>query len=161
MAKTDWKFWKGLFIGFLSTSALFITILVGINELSKKAKPQLLKVEDCFLQVDGLQVVEFDLLVNNAGSKDCSVIGIDLIWPDKYKADLDSIKPPLPKTLLTGHTERIEVFGDCRPLEKSKEYGLIRKRWELPPDQNNVEGTIIIKFNTNDTITRKIIFPIP
>jgi len=161
LAKTKWKFWKGYLFGVLTTFALLITIATGVRELLKRAKPKLLDTKDCEAFVDSSeQTVEFKILLNNAGSKDCSVVNVELLWPDGLQAQLTSFKPPLPQTLLSGHTELLSVWGYCC-LSKISGGVIQRDKLIVPPEQDTIEGTVSITFNTKNIIKQKISFILP
>jgi len=121
-------------------------------------KPQILAAENCNIWLeDAEQQLEFELLVNNPGSKNVSMISFGLIWPDGRKADLNKHKPSLPMTIPAEQTVRIPVWGYCRELDVNEGF---RDRFKFPKDQTTLEGTVVVKFNTNGVIKKKITFPL-
>ncbi|MGA1980414.1 MAG: hypothetical protein ABSG99_07645 [Sedimentisphaerales bacterium] len=151
-----------------------ITIILGAYTLLKDfiwGKPQLLNVENCFVSIPDAgegKEIHFELLVNNAGSKDCSVISVNLEWPDGLNADLAwgaSSSTSLPTTIQVGHTERIKMSGldhkwhALNPDNPSDKW-IPEGKLEIQPNQKSAEGTVIIGFNTGYVIKRKIAFPI-
>ncbi len=161
MTERQWRFCEVVVVGGLTLLAVWIGMITDWLGLAKRAKPQLLEVRDCFAWVDGGkesdQTVEFKLLVNNAGSKDCSIIGIDLVWPDGNIADLEGLRKSLPKTIPSGQAESLSIWGYCRP-PKSLIGTIEREKIESPPEQTTLEGAIVIKFNTKHIIEKKITF---
>jgi hypothetical protein len=162
----DWVFWKGFLSGAASVALVFLTLIKGIAALKSilpnRAKPQLLDIQNCCISIGPDTTFEpfwFELLVNNAGSKDCSVISVELRLPngDISKLVWASSSTRLPKTIAAGQTERITRNGQCgkpQGLNTSKE------RLALQPQQNSVEGTVVVKFNTNKIIEKKTIFTV-
>ena len=158
---SDWSFWKGFVSGAALTS--LVTVLkvpVLIKELwPRRAKPRLLDAKNCcILAFSGGEHVEFDLLVDNAGgTKDCSVISVELRCPNGVITDLNKAhlanfryepSTQLPTTISAGRTERIIASG----------YTNKANRFKLQPKQHSVEATAVVKFNTGKTIEKKISF---
>jgi len=160
VAKIDWKFWKGFLFGALTLLALLVAIITGIAGLLNNADPQILAAQNCIIWAESnIQEVRFEILINNAGSKDISAISIDLVWPDGSNADIEGYKPPLPKTIPPGQTERIVIIGYCHPFDRFNGFAR-RGKLKLQPDQTTIEGTAVVKFNTKDIISKKITFTI-
>ena len=169
----DWVFWKGFLSGAASVALVFLTLIKGIAALKSilpnRAKPQLLDIQNCCISIGPDTTFEpfwFELLVNNAGSKDCSVISVELRLPngDISKLVWASSSTRLPKTIAAGQTERITRNGQCGGKAQygqcSKPQGLntSKERLALQPQQNSVEGTVVVKFNTKKIIEKKTIF---
>ena len=162
----DWSFWKAFSVGAVAMLVTVVTTLNGIAELkrrwSDKATPQLLDVQYCFIVVmPDFEEFWFELLVNNAGSKDCSVISTELILPN---GDISMLvfepSTSLPKTIVAGRTERIARKGQCGG---TTQYGKCKGKLPRPalqPHQNSVEGTVAVRFNTGHIIKRKVNFTV-
>ncbi len=156
------KFWKGFWTGIATILAIIgtvIGIIVGcLTIFGGHAKPQLLPPVNCAIRPEGnVQGVNFDLLVNNVGSKDCSVISIGLVWPDGREADLRRYEPSLPKKVSPGQTERIAVKGYCHKFDANDG---VWGKLKLQPNQLTTKGTAIVRFNTNKVIEQEITFSI-
>lgn len=135
------------------------TLIKGL--LPRRAKPQLLEAKNCNIRsanivrdVNGKDVgvitafASFELLVDNAaGSKDCSVLSIELRLPDGVMTDF-TCEPCLPTTISPGRTEHITVRGVSDKGSRIK----------LQPKQHSVEATAVVKFNTGKIIKKKISF---
>lgn len=133
-----WEFW-----------GVVVSVLKAI--WPNRAKPKLLKSENCSFCSD-TQVVCFDLLVDNsAGLKDCSVISVDLIW---LKTSLEC-NPSLPRTIPFGSTVRITMSDVLHKMSNPS-----ANRLELQPNQKTIEDIVIIEFNTGHKIKQEIIFNI-
>ena len=78
--------------------------------LPKRAKPRLLDAQNCKINKD-LITAGCDLLIDNVGSKNCSIISIDLVILEKLKVDFFNARTTLPKSISIDSTERIEFFG--------------------------------------------------
>ncbi|MDD5063696.1 MAG: hypothetical protein PHQ35_02910 [Phycisphaerae bacterium] len=151
------KFWKYFFAGIAAIAALVGTVDIVIN-WGGRPKPQILDAQNCFIEVSAnTETVWFELLVNNAGAKSCSITSIDLFWPDGHKADLEyEPSTPLPKTISAGLTERIVAYGFCHKM-----HGFTPEhRIELQPDQNSVEAEAVAKFNTGQSVKKSIPFAV-
>ena len=147
MAKIDWKFWKGFIVGGLAVLALVIGIITDVAGVLKRAKPQILDAQNCHVRPfdapEGYIDARFELLINNAGTKDCSLTSIDLTWPNGLDTEL---YVSLPKTIPAGLTEKVAIEG--------------QGRLELKSNQTTAEATVRVEFNTKHVIKRKIIFTI-
>lgn len=153
----DWLSWR---VFFLVVILVFIALNRVFDFIGKvraiwpsRANPQLLEVKNCFVS-SGNEAAWFDLLVDNTGSKDCSLILVELEWPNGAIADFEGPKPideprtPLPATILPGRTKRVIMLGFFHGANRLK----------LQPEQNSVEATVAVKFNTGQTIKKKITF---
>jgi hypothetical protein len=156
------KFWKWFcvvalpFIGIVF--ALHNDIIDCINVWLNQAKPQILDAQNCIARIIlNNEEIHFELLVNNAGSKDCSVTSIDLTWPDGLSADLGNWpSTSLPKTIPAGTTERIIMHGWGH---KMKGQGFTPEgKLTLQPNQDSAEATVAVKFNTTQVIEKRITF---
>ena len=147
---SDWSF-LGVFASGAATCFVLLRGAKTIKDLwPSRAKPQLLEARNCCIFVAANEeYAEFDLLVNNAGSKDCSVLSVELRWPDGVSKDFE-YKPRLPITISPGRTERITVEGYALTKESFK----FRSR----PKQRSVEATVVVKFNTDKDKKKKISF---
>ncbi|MGA2916567.1 MAG: hypothetical protein ABSE89_11130 [Sedimentisphaerales bacterium] len=161
--KVDWKSWKVRLIGAVGMTAMIFGLIESVEHIfCSHAKPQLLDTQNCIVRIGGnSEEVHFELLVNNIGTKDCSLISIDLTWPDGLNADIGGLGheslTPLPKTIPAGSTERIKMSGSGH---KIREEGVWEGKLELKPNQKSVEATVVVKFNTGHIIKRKIIFAV-
>jgi hypothetical protein len=163
---TNWEFLKVFGSGVIFASAVIFFFAKGIATLKSlwpnRAKPQLLDVQYCFIVImPDFEQFWFELLVNNAGSKDCSVISAELMLPN---GDISTLvwepSTNLPKTILAGRTERITRKGQCGGVEQ---YGRCKGKLPRPvlqPQNNSVEGTVAVKFNTGHIIKRKVNFTV-
>jgi len=145
---SDWWFW-GLIAAGIAVSLKLLNIATLIKSIwPDRAKPQLSDAQDCFVRVyKNCENASFDLLVDNAGSKDCSVISVEL----KYREGCITnfiYEPPLPMTISPGRTERIVVAG----------YAFEENRFKLQPEQQSVKATAFVKFNRGKIIEKKISF---
>jgi hypothetical protein len=157
----DWSFWKGFVSGAALTALAFLRGVAAIKALwPNRAKPQVLDTQKCFIDISPAVVtVKFELLVNNAGSKDCSVVLVELMLPNGRFANLDrESSTTLPKTIAAGQTERITMWGWCGKPQELNLRPLSKERLALQPPQNSVEGTVVVKFNTKKIIKKKTIF---
>jgi hypothetical protein len=111
----------------------------------KQAKPKFQRFENC--RISPSMGNSFEVLISNAeGSKNCSLEGAeDLIWPDGSTTPLKfDDKNPVPVAIRAGETVRIKIW-----------------LWGRLPStlgQNNIQGKVILKFNTNKTIEEDITF---
>jgi hypothetical protein len=158
----NWKFWKVFFAG-VASAIVAIAALIGavdiVKNWSSRPKPQILDAQNCSVKVSSnAETVWFELLVNNAGVKDCSITSISLTWPDGINADLE-YEPStlLPKTIPAGLTERIIVYGFAYKFVDTFKP---ERRIELQPDQNSVEAEAVVKFNTGQIIKKSITFTV-
>jgi hypothetical protein len=162
----DWKFWQGFLAGAAAMIPTLFTVLKGIAELksffSNQAKPQLLDVQNCRISIGSAsETFHFELLVNNAGSKDCSVISVELKLPNGDISQFVWAKSTeLPKTIAAGQTERITRDGQCGGVAQYGKYKVALQRPVLQSQKNFVEGTLTVKFNTNKIIKKKTTFTI-
>ena len=156
----DWNFWKVLFSGAAGGALVVIALIEGVARLKKlftnQAKPQLLDVQNCSIRVlVNTEIICFELLINNAGPKDCSITSVDLTWPDGLNADLGrEPSTPLPKTIPSDTTERIAVHGVAYEFLDTM---TPKRRLELKAGQPP-EADITIKFNTKKIIKGKVLF---
>ncbi|MBN2019245.1 MAG: hypothetical protein JW749_03360 [Sedimentisphaerales bacterium] len=154
------KFWKGFWTGIvttLGTIATIIAIIVGcLTIFGGHAKPQILESQNCIIRpydAGGGAEIRFELLINNSGSKDCSVTTVDLIWPNGLAAELGwESSTLLPKTIPPGVTERIKMRG----RDHKSPNGVDEGKLVLQPNQNSIEATVAVKFNTGHNIKKKI-----
>jgi hypothetical protein len=157
---SKWKSWAVNVLAVIGAISLFFQVIKGGTELKEIfwTKPQISAIENCRVRPEGPeQQMEFELLVNNPDSKNVSIISVGLIWPDKHKAEIYKYKPELPMTIPAGQTIRIPVWGYCRELDVKKG---VRDKLELSKNQNVLEGTVAVRFNTNDISKKKITFPL-
>jgi len=150
---SDWLF-LGAFIAGAGVCFVLLKRAAAIKAfLSSQAKPRLLEAQECSIELSRhAKTVWFELLVYNPGSKDCSVTSVKLRWPNRRLANLGYVGSTLlPKTIPAKGTERIKMYGSCHKM-------LSAYRLELPPKQNYVRATVAIKFNTGQTIIKKITF---
>jgi hypothetical protein len=129
--EVDWGFWKGYASGAISGIAVFWGGIKGVAELKSfwldRARPHLLKTEKCAVNTAGVSY--FELLINNSGLRDCSLVSIELTWPNGDVATLGyEPSTSLPKTIPAGLTERVIGCGNCT--------------------QNIGWGMLTLKFNT-------------
>jgi hypothetical protein len=130
-----WEFWKGVASGVLGTVLASLSCIVAVKSLwPKRAKPNLLKIDKCI--IDSLGCVCIELLINNSGPKDCSLISIDLDWPKKSFWEKDSTF--IPKKIVAYSTERIVIYGS----------GV----------KGMVSGNIMLAFDTKKNIKTEVIF---
>lgn len=152
---SDWSFLGAFTAGagvcfFLLKGAATIKAL-----LPSRAKPKLLESQNCSIR-NG-QTVRFDLLVDNAGSKDCAIISMELQWPNGRFADLEyEGSTPFPKAIPAERTERVKVYGICVETPE----GQILKKLELDPSQTSIKGKVKVRFNTNKILDKDVIFTI-
>jgi len=159
---SDWSSLLGAFATGAATCFALLrgaTLIKGL--LPSRAKPRLLDAQNCFIRstnivrdVNGKDVgvitafASFELLVDNAaGSKDCSVLSIELNLPEGVITDF-TCKPCLPTTISPGRTEHIMARGISDKGSRIK----------LQPKQHSVEAMAVVKFNTGKTIEKKISF---
>ncbi|MGD1042530.1 MAG: hypothetical protein ABR913_05635 [Sedimentisphaerales bacterium] len=116
--------------GWIFGSVKFVIELIK-TLLPKKAKPKLLKFENC--RITPLLGVHFEFWISNLGSKDCSLFSIKLAWPDGSEAELGyGPSTPLPKTIPSGTlAERIIAHGKYQDM----------------PDKDTILGTATLEFN--------------
>ena len=149
---SDWTLWGAFSAGVGVCFAGLKGAVVIKSLLPSKAKPQLSEPEDCFIfptkGVYGIGKLSFDLLVDNSkGSKSCSLMSVELKFPDGVVTDF-VYKPGLPTTISAGQTERVNISGDSHKANG----------FELLPDNTAVEATAVAKFNSKKTIEKKITF---
>ena len=105
---------------------------------------------------------QFELLVSNPGSKNCSIIEVNLIWPDGLIADLDTwgeLITALPKTISPGSSEIIKMRGNGHKKHKASatDWTLIPEgKLVLQSTQTSVEATVLVKFNTGHIAKKRI-----
>ena len=132
------------------------------------ANPQISDAQNCFVFIpdagEGKDIC-FELLVNNPSSKDCSIISIDLTWPDGLNADLEwgGLSTILPKTIPAYQTEKIKISGlDHKWRELNPDTPgdklIPEGKLELRPNQKSTEATVVVKFNTGYIAKKKITF---
>ena len=161
----DWKFWEAFSSGAIAAILTVFALIKGIAATkslwSNRAKPQLLDVQNCCIKIEsGFEPFWFELLVNNAGLKDCSVISVELRLPngDVSKLVWASGSTRLPKTITAGQAVLITRYGQCGGVAQ---YGKCKGKLQRPvlqPQNNSIEGAIVVKFNTNKIIEKKTIF---
>ena len=143
---SEWSFWKGFFSGVALTS--LVALLKGAALIKSlwpmRAKPQILEAQNCNIPpLSGADKFIFDLLVNNAGSKNCSVISVELRYQECSLTQL-IYEPSLPSKISPGQTVRITTYG----------YTDKTNRFKLQPKQQTFEATALVKFNTNKIIQK-------
>ncbi len=163
----DKKYWKAFLTGAAATILTIFAIIKGGEELKEIfwTNPQILNAQNCTCAAwEGGETINFELLVNNPGSKNCSVIEVNLIWPDGLAADLDTWGERithLPKTIAPGSSEIVKMsgYGHKRHKASATDWSLIPEgKLVLRPDQNSVEATALVKFNTGYIAKKKIDF---
>ena len=154
----NWKYWKGFFAGIATAILVIFALIEGTAKVkdlfTNPAEPQILDVQNCLIfPIVNNEDIRFELLVNNPGTKDCSIISIDLTWPDGLDAELFT---SLPKTIPAGLTEKVVIKGWGHKMQGFRSEGKL----ELQPDQTTAEATVTVKFNTKHIIRKKITFTI-
>jgi hypothetical protein len=126
--------------------SLVVTAIAAIGGLfvfwPKRAKLRFVRFEKCLVNSFGF--LDFDLLIDNSGSKDCSLIRVKLIWPNGSNANLSPDKStPLPKVIPAGLTERVIMHGDSHKSSF---------------EPNAIDGEVTLEFNTHKPIKKTIRF---
>ena len=154
----DWEFWKGFASGAAIVLAIVFWLAKGIAAIESilPKRPKLkIEVKDCSIAIGRFpawfwgEKVQFILLVNNTGSRNCSVTSVKLILPDRNFADLKAGKSTtLPLLVSTDKPEEIRMCGLCRKWEKLNDANDVPKRPDMFPKQDSIEATILININT-------------
>lgn len=157
----DTGYWVAL--GSIATAILAI---IGLLKFwPKRAKPKVLSIEKCLITIGNFfpgpffqEKIVFELLIGNDGSKECSVIWIDLILlPSGQKAELDLTS--LPINIPVNLPVKISIKGFCSKPQKS--HGVDKKLTSgISAEQKTVETAIIIKFKNADTINESKTFDV-
>lgn len=139
----------------VTTLLALLQIPLTIKYLSPdKPKPQILGAQEAIIFKGGRDFM-LRLFVNNAGSKDCSVTKVSLVWPDGKNASISEYKLTLPQTIQAGTTKLLKISGDT--------YELIGGgKWEDKIDTklDTIEAEVGVTFNTNQIVKKTIIFTI-
>ncbi len=147
------EYW-GILSSFAATILVVFTLL---KYLLKRAKPKILAIENCSIQIsETAESIYFELTIRNDGEKPCSVVVVGLLLPNNLQANLNEFCDKyLPFEMGSYSTEKIKVYGfsgdtyGSRPLSLSKE-----NVGKLLP------AKLLVKFDTEKIIIRKIDFAI-
>jgi hypothetical protein len=165
---SKWKSWEVFLtrvLAVIGAISIIIGTVKGGAELKEIfwANPQILNAQNCTCIVSASgEAIDFELLVNNPGSKNCSVIEVNLIWPDGLAANLDPDRgTSLPKTILPSSSETLKIRGWGHKTHRASatDWSLIPEgKLVLKPNQTSVEATALVKFNTGHIAKKKIAF---
>ena len=149
LAKINWKFWKGFILGGLATLATVVVIITSVAGTFKRAKPQILAAKKCYIIRYDAPAEAIDanceLFIYNKGTKDCSVISIDLTWLNGSDIELDDM--PLPMIIPANSTKKVTI-GGCSKFEFR------------PERQTKTEATVKVEFDTKHICEKKITFTV-
>ena len=143
-SKWDWKVFVKNVLAIIGAISIILGTIKLCMELKEVfwANPQIVNAKNCRCDVfETGEQINFELLINNPGSKNCSIMEVNLIWPNELAADSDIqiITPQFPETIPTGSSEIIRMTG----------YGHNNRKV-------SAEATVLVKFNTGYIAKKKI-----